>query len=139
LKSYSKNSIYIILNLLYIIPGIICALLYINFFYSVFETFNLSGILGRILGNRIYEVSDLSRILGNIFGIIIILPYSLFYIMGLTFTILLHPLTQIIIFFFAWKFNNVSKLYIIIIFIISIIIAFIYLYLIWGKGYILTV
>ena len=139
MKKLSKNSIYIIRNLFYIIPGIFCALMYLDFFYRIFEIPNLSGILGRILGNRIYEVSDLARILGNIFGIIFLIPWSIFYLMGLTFTIIIHPLIQIVRFYFAWKNNDISKVNIIIVFILSMVIAFIYLYSIWIKGLILTV
>jgi hypothetical protein len=121
LKKPSINSIYIILNLLYIIPGIFCALLYFNSFYQIFKFY------------------DLPRILESVIAIIIGIPYLLFYIMSLTFTILIHPLVQIIIFYFDWKKKNIIKKNIIIVFIISLIIAFIYLYLIWGKGLILTV
>jgi len=139
LKKHSKNSIYIIRNLFYIIPGIFCSLMYLNFFYRIYEIPNLSGILGRILGNMIYEVSDLSRILGNIFGIIFLILWSIFYLMGLTFTILIHPLIQIVRFYFAWKNNDISKINIIIVFILSMIIAFIYLYSIWIKGLLITI
>jgi hypothetical protein len=58
--------------------------------------------------------------------------------MGITFTILLHPLVQIIIFYFAWKNKHISKIYIIIVFVFSTAIAFVHLYLIYGKKLILT-
>jgi hypothetical protein len=106
---------------MYIIPGIFCALGYYNFFY------------------RIYEIPNFSRELGNIIGIIYLIPYFIFYFMALTFTILLHPIIQIIIFCLVWRDKQISKICIIIIFIFSTAIAFIYLYLIWGKGLILTV
>jgi hypothetical protein len=115
------NLIYILLNLLYIIPGTFCALFYYNFFYNIFEE------------------PVFSREIENIIGILILIPYAIFYIMGLTFTILLHPIAQIIIFFLFIKNKIISKIYIIIVFIFSIAIAFTYLYLIWGKGLILTV
>ena len=121
MKKLSKNSVYLILNYFYIIPGIFCVLFYFNSFYNIFEFYNLP------------------RILQNIIVIIIQIPYMIFYIMSLTFTILIHPLVQIIIFYFACKKRNISKKNIIIIFFISIIIAFVYLYLIWGKGLILSV
>jgi len=96
-------------------------LLYINFFY------------------RIFVVPDLPEPLDTIFLIIILIPWLMFYLMALTFTILIHPLIQIIIFYFVRKNNFISKKYIIIVFIISMAIAFVYLYLIWVKGLILTV
>jgi hypothetical protein len=120
LRKISKNSIYIILNLLYIIPGIVCALLYLNSFYKIFEFHDLPGSLN------------------NIVILIIGIPYLLFYLMSLKFLILIHPLVQIIILYFTWKNNYISKKYIIIVFFISLIIASIHLYLIWGKGLIIT-
>ena len=121
MKKLSKNTIYLILNYFYIIPGIFCALFYINSFYKIFEFYNLPIIFQ------------------NIIVIIIHIPYLIFYVMSLTFTILIHPLVQIIIFYYACKKSNISKKNIIIVFFISIVIAFVFLYLIWGKGLILTV
>ena len=115
------NLIYVLLNLLYIIPGAFCALMYCNFFY------------------RIFKLPAFPRELDNIVGILIIIPYSLFYLMGLTFTILLHPIVQIILFCLFLKNKIISKIYIIITFILSMAIAFTYLYLIWWKGLYLTV
>jgi len=122
LKKISKNSIYIILNLLYIIPGTYSALLYFNIFYQIFEVDNI-----------------LSGLTDNIFGYIILVPWIIFYFMALRFTILIHPVIQIIIYILVWKNNFISKKYIIIVFIISMAIAFVYLYLIWVKGDFLTV
>jgi hypothetical protein len=107
LKKLSKNSIYIILNLLYIIPGIFGAITYFNFSYNIFEFYHLPEPLVNI----------------------ILIPWIMFYLMALTFTILIHPLIQIIIFYFVRKNNIISKKYIIIVFIISMAIAFVYLYL----------
>jgi len=87
----------------------------------------------------IFKFSYLPRPLDSIFGFIILIPWIMFYLMALTFTILIHPLIQIIIFYIVRKNNMISKKYIIIIFIISMAIAFVYLYLIWGKGLILSV
>jgi len=121
LKKILKNSIYIILNLLYIIPGTYSALLYFNIFYQIFEVDNI-----------------LFRLTDNILGYIILLPWITFYFMALRFTILIHPVIQIIIYILVWKNNFISKKYIIIVFIISMAIAFVYLYLIWVKGDFLT-
>ena len=121
MKKLSKNSIYIILNLLYIIPGTYSALLYVNIFYHIFEVHNI-----------------LSGLTDNIFGYIILVPWIIFYFMALRFTILIHPVIQIIIYILVWKNNFISKKYIIIVFIISMAIAFVYLYLIWVKGDFLT-
>jgi hypothetical protein len=117
-SKFYKHTFYIILNLIYIIPGICCALMYINFFYGILKVYMPTG---------------------TIFGIILLIPWSIFYLMGLTFTILIHPLIQIILFFLVWKSKSISKVYIIIIFILSMIISLVYLYLLWGKGLILTV
>ena len=116
----NENIIYLFANMAYLIPGTFCAIGYYNFFY------------------RIFEYPD-SHLLGNIIGIIFIIPYLLFYIMGLTFTILVHPIIQIILFILTFKEKIFSRILIIYIFIHSIIISIIYLYLIWVKGYILTV
>jgi len=118
------NLIYILLNLLYIIPGIFCALFYYNVFYNIFE---------------VPKVPSFSREIENIIGILFLIPWALFYIMGLTFTILLHPILQIILFCIFIKNKIISKIYIILIFFFSIAIAFTYLYLIWVKDMILTV
>jgi len=122
LKKLSKNSIYIILNLIYIIPGIFYVFLYSNSFWGIIE----------------FSIPNLPGILSNILAIIIIGPFFLFYFMSLTFTILIHPLIQIIIFLLVRKNKSISKKYIIIVFILSLIIAFIPLYLIWVKRHILT-
>jgi len=121
LKKYPKNSTYIIVNLLYIIPGILSALTYLNNFVY-----------------HIYNSHDIPGILGIIFAIIFGIPFLIFYIMGITFTILLHPLVQIIIFYFAWKKKHISRIYIIIAFVFSTAIAFVHLYLIYGKNLILS-
>jgi hypothetical protein len=115
------NLIYILLNLLYIIPGVFCALMYYNFFYEIFK------------------LPAFPRELENTIGLLFLIPWAIFYIMGLTFTILLHPIAQIIIFCLFIKNKIISKIYIIITFIFSIAIAFVYLYLIWRKGLYLTV
>jgi hypothetical protein len=114
------NLIYVLLNLLYIIPGIFCALMYYNFFYEIFK------------------LPAFPRELENVIGLLFLIPWAIFYIMGLTFTILLHPIAQIIILLFI-KNKIISKIYIIITFIFSMTIAFTYLYLIWWKGLYLTV
>jgi hypothetical protein len=115
-KKYSKNSTYIILNLLYIIPGTLSALMCINNFYEIYNFYDIPLIL----------------------AVIISVFFLMFYFMSLTFTILLHPLVQIVIFLFTLKNKYISKKYIIIVFILSIIIAFVYLYLIKVKKLILT-
>jgi hypothetical protein len=115
------NLIYILLNLLYIIPGAFCALMYYDFFYSVFK------------------LPHFPRELENIIGLLYLIPWAIFYLMGLTFTILLHPIAQIIIFCVCIKNKIISKIYIIITFIFSMTIAFVYLYLIWWKGLYLSV
>ena len=107
--------------LVYLIPGTICSIGYLNFFY------------------RIYKVPDLPRTLENIIGLIYLIPYFLFYLMGLTFIILLFPIAMIILYGINLKKKFISYKYLVIMFIWSLGIAFIYLYLIWGKGYILTV
>ena len=120
-KKFTVNFIYLIINLMYVIPGIFCALTYYNFFYEI------------------YEFPNFPREFGDVIGIIFGIPYLIFYLMAITFTILLHPIIQIIIFCLVWNEKQISKKYIIIIFIFSIGIAFVYLYLIWGKGLFLTV
>ena len=97
-------------------------MLYFNIFYQIFEVDNI-----------------LSGLTDNILGYIILLPWIIFYFMALRFTILIHPVIQIIIYILVWKNNIISKKYIIIVFIISMAIAFVYLYLIWVKGDFLTV
>jgi hypothetical protein len=129
LKKISINSIYIILNLIYIIPGIFCAFLYFTSSYDIFYS----------LYSSIISIIDLSQTLAIIFALIIWKSFWFFYIMSFNFTILIHPIIQIIIYILVWKNKIISKKNIIIVFILSIIIAFIFLYLIWGKGYILTV
>jgi len=109
--------------MIYLIPGTICALSYYNLFYRIYE----------------YPELNLPRILENITAIIFLLPYFSFYLMGLTLTILLHPIIQIVIFLICFKKKMFSNILIIIIFIYSLIVPFIYIYLIWVKGYILTV
>jgi len=117
-KKYSKNSTYIILNLLYIIPGTLSALMYLNNAFSFYDDFY-----------------NIPQILSIIFAI----TFFIFYVMGITsFPILLHPLVQIIVFIFTWKNKYISRKYIITFFILSIVIAFIHLYLIWVKELILT-
>jgi len=115
-KKYSKNSTYIILNLLYIIPGTLSALMYLNYAFSFYVFYNIP------------------QMLDNIF----IIPFWIFYVMGITFTILLHPLVQITVFIFTWKNKYISKKYIIIVFILSMAIAFLLLYLIWVKRLIIS-
>jgi len=119
-KKYSKNSTYIILNLLYVIPGIITALTYIissnNAFYNIIESIKIPDTLVTI----------------------IMIFFWIFYVMGITFTILLHPLVQIIIFLFTLKNRLISKKYITITFVLSMLIAFVYLYLIWVKRLFVT-
>ena len=128
MKKTSKKSIYLIINLIYIIPGIFCAFLFLNSYYVIFSVSDIISI-----------PDDLPQTLGNILGIIIIVPFLLFYFMSLNFTILIHPAIQIIIFLLVRKNKDFSKKdIIIIIFILSIMIAFVYLYLIWVKRHILT-
>jgi hypothetical protein len=88
---------------------------------------------------KIFELPALPRELENIVGLLFLIPWAIFYLMGLTFTILLHPIVQIIIFCLFVKNKIISKIYILITFIFSMTIAFIYLYLIWRKGLYLTV
>jgi len=105
LKNQSNNIIYIILNLLYIIPGLFFVLI-------TLDTSNIIPI-------ESYEMM----------GVLIIL-YLIFLFMKVSFTILIHPLVQIIILFSTWKNKKISKVYIIIIFILSIIITiFVYKYI----------
>jgi hypothetical protein len=111
----------ILFNLIYLIPGTFSAMMYINLFYKLFNV-NL----------------NLPKTFENIIGFIILIPWSIFYLMGLTFTILFHPIIIIIFFIIKLKMGSIKINYIII-FIWSIIISFIYLYLIWMKGLILTV
>jgi hypothetical protein len=111
----------ILFNLFYLIPGTFCAIMYINFFYGLFDA-NL----------------NLPIIIENIIGFIFLIPWITFYLMGLTFIILFHPIIIMIIFIIKLKKGNIKINYIII-FIWSMAISFIYLYLIWGKGLILTV
>jgi hypothetical protein len=111
----------IFLNLFYLIPGTFSAIMYINLFFKLFDT-----------------SLNLPRTIENIIGFMTLIPWSIFYLMGLTFTILLHPIIIIIIFIIKLKSGSIKINYIII-FIWSITISFVYLYLIWGKGLILTV
>ena len=67
MKKISNNSIYIILNLVYIIPGIICA-------FGFFTSFYFSDILYSIL-----SIINLSQTLDYIFAIIIWYSFSFFY------------------------------------------------------------
>jgi hypothetical protein len=117
-KKYSKNSTYIILNLLYIIPGTLSPLSYINNAFYFFDYYKI-------------EIPQMLIIITTI-------PYLIFYLMGITFTILLHPIVQIIIFLFTRKNKYISKKYIITVFILSMVIAFIHLYLIWVERLIIT-
>jgi hypothetical protein len=112
LKKISKNSIYIILNLIYIIPGILGALLFLASFYFYDILYSILSIFNFLYFTWIY-----------------------FYIMSLNFTILIHPIIQIIIYILVWKNKIISQKNIIIVFILSAMIAFIFLYL---KGRIAT-
>jgi hypothetical protein len=117
-----KNSfLYIIGNMGYLIPGTLSALVYFNFFYDLF-----------VIPDFIIPRS-LDIITFIVFGI----PYLLFYFMGLTFTILLYPIGLIILLLLRIK--NISRICIIYTIIHSSLIAFVYIYLIWGKGLYLTV
>ena len=111
MKKISINSIYIILNLIYIILGLFCA----------FLVFTSSR------DNISYSIFII--IMGNLF--------LFFYIMSINFTILIHPIIQIIIYILVLKNKIISKKYIIIIFVLSLIMTFIFLYLRWGLGFIL--
>ena len=116
MKKLSKNLIYIIINLIYIIPGLFCSLFYICF-----------------------SMNYLPKAINVILFTIVLEPFLLFYYMSWTFTILIHPIIQIIIFLLVRKNKDFSKKYIIIVFILSLIITFIFLYLMWGKGYIYNI
>jgi hypothetical protein len=107
-----------LLNLPYLIPGTISLFVHYNIFYQVF---------------------DMSIDVPDGVTIVIFIPFIMFYLMTLTFTILLHPIGYLILFFINMKKRFISMKYIVIIFVWSAAIAFIYLYLILGKGYILTV
>jgi hypothetical protein len=116
----NKNNT-ILFHLFYLIPGTVSSIMYFNFFYKIFDA-----------------SLDLPREIENVVGFIFLIPWVLFYLMGLTFTILLHPIAVLFFFIIKLKKENISIGYIII-FIWSMVIAFIYLYLIWGKGLYLTV
>jgi hypothetical protein len=110
-----------IFNIIYLTIEFMMVIMYYNFFYD-FITVNI----------------NLPRFLSNILGIIVLIPWSLFYLMSLTFTILIHPLILMV---FIIKHIKNDKKYIeeTIYFILSLLMAIMYLYIIWGKGYILTV
>ena len=112
-KKPFSNFVYLLINLTYLIPGAICALM---FYDSCSDTFEFD------LPDFLYA----SNIINNILGAITIIFYLLFFYMGQTFIILLHPIIQIIFFYKNLEKRNVSKISILIIFFSSIIIAFIY-------------
>jgi len=109
-------------NLIYIIPGLFCSL-----FYICFSMNYLPKAINVILFTIVLEPF-----------LLFYYTFLLFYYMSWTFTILIHPIIQIIIFLLVRKNKDFSKKYIIIVFILSLIITFIFLYLMWGKGYIYT-
>ncbi len=119
-----NNSLKIFLvNFIYLLPATVSCVMYCNSFFQFFE---------------IPSLNILPNLLENVLRIIFTESFIIFYLMALTFTILLYPLFQILLFCVNIKKNFVQKRYIIIMFIWSSAIAFTYLYLIFAKGYILT-
>jgi hypothetical protein len=109
-----------LLNLIYLISGTLSVAAYINLFYRLFDA-----------------SLNLPKVTEDIIAFIFLIPWSIFYLMGLTFTILLHPIIIMIIFIRKLKRGNIETNYIII-FIWSMAISITYIYLIWGEGLILT-
>jgi hypothetical protein len=81
---------------------------------------------------------NLPHLLGNILAMIMLIPWSLFYLMTLTFTILIHP-TVFLIIIIGNIIKNKKFIENCIYFSLSTLMALMYIYIIWGKGYILTV
>jgi hypothetical protein len=124
LETHRKNLIFVVVNLIYLIPGTVCSFFYFNHFYDIWEI-NIT----------------MPHLLGNVIGFVFLIPYALFYLMALTFIILLHPIVILILFIVNLykKYISINNINFIIVFIWSIIIALVYLILIWGKGLYLTV
>jgi hypothetical protein len=124
LKINRRKLIFVVVNLMYLIPGTVCSFFYFNSFYDICKI-NIT----------------MMHLLGNVIGFLFLIPYALFYLMALTFIILLHPIVILILFIFNIykKYISINNINFIIVFIWSIIIALVYLILIWGKGLYLTV
>jgi hypothetical protein len=119
LKVSIKKLLYYIINFYYFISGSVCSILVFNVVYNIFN-----------MSPKIF-----TTFIAILFGI----PFIFFYLMAVTFTIFLYPIIQIIIFFINLRKKFILKKHIIIMFFWSIAIAIIYLYLIFIKGFLITV
>jgi hypothetical protein len=104
-------------NAIYLTFAAISLLVYLNIFYNFFN----DDVFYKYLIVRI-----------------IFIFWLFYYLMGLTFTILIHPIIILVKLLLKKYGKDKVKKYIVF-FIWSIIIAIVYIYFIYGKGFIITV
>ena len=109
-----------IFNLCYLISQTICLILVLQNMYKIFNYY------------------DFPKIIQNIVFILFGIPFLMFYIMGLTFIIFVHPIIVSIFCIIKIK-NHAIKIKHIVILAWSIINSIIYLYLLFGQGFLITV